>query len=401
MTEWYVVGGAVRDLLAGRPVHDVDISFGGGSESFLQCFPQARNTGNGLDIWLVGPSEFTALEGSAEEDMLCRDLTINAAAFDAEGRLVCHPRFCEDMQGKVLRLASDDALRRDPLRVFRLARFAAELPDFSIAPETMDAMRSFASCCASGLASLPRERVGREVMKAFAAPKPSRFFSVLHEAGCLLPWFEELAPAADIPAGPLPWHDNSVLEHTFEVMDRCAGHPLAVWMGLCHDLGKVRTEEAILPHHYGHELKGVDLVKALGHRLCMPSRWIRAAVVGTLLHMKGGMYGSLRSGTRRDMLCQIRDAHIEHDFWLLAGADGGWDWEPMAERDMAAMLKVHLPEEWRNRGEESGRRLRSMQCEAISRLPKFTPERAQNAGDVICNAQKGGQGGTSAEDPGK
>ena len=383
MTDWYVVGGAVRDLLAGRPVHDVDISFGGGAASFLQCFPEARNTGKGLDIWLVGSSEFTALEGEVEQDMLTRDLTINAAAFDAEGRFQCHPRFMDDMKGRVLRLTSEEALVRDPLRVFRLARFAAELPDFSIAPESLDSMRSFASCCGGSLAELPRERVGREVMKAFAAPKPSRFFSVLHEAGCLDPWFGELVPAAEIPAGPLPWHDNSVLEHTFEVMDRCAGHPLAVWMGLCHDLGKIRTEEAILPHHYGHELKGVELVKALGRRLCLPSHWIRAAVVGTALHMKAGMYGSLRSGTRRDMLCQLRDAHLGHDFWLLAGADGGWDWEPMAERDMNAMLKVHLPEEWRNRGEESGRRLRSMQCEAISRLPKFTPDRARNAGPEI------------------
>ncbi|WP_458399719.1 HD domain-containing protein [Mailhella sp.] len=391
MTDWYVVGGAVRDLLAGRPVHDVDISFGGGAESFLQCFPEARNTGKGLDIWLVGSSEFTALEGEVEQDMLTRDLTINAAAFDAEGRFQCHPRFMEDMKGRVLRLTSEEALVRDPLRVFRLARFAAELPDFSIAPESLESMRSFASCCGGSLAELPRERVGREVMKAFAAPKPSRFFSVLHEAGCLDPWFGELVPAADIPAGPLPWHDNSVLEHTFEVMDRCAGHPLAVWMGLCHDLGKIRTEEAILPHHYGHELKGVELVKALGRRLCLPSHWIRAAVVGTALHMKGGMYGSLRSGTRRDMLCQLRDAHIGHDFWLLAGADGGWDWEPMAERDMNAMLKVHLPEEWRNRGEESGRRLRSMQCEAISRLPKFTPDRARNAGPEIGAEKKEGE----------
>ena len=383
MTDWYVVGGAVRDLLAGRPVHDVDISFGGGAASFLQCFPEARNTGKGLDIWLVGSSEFTALEGEVEQDMLTRDLTINAAAFDAEGRFQCHPRFMDDMKDRVLRLTSEEALVHDPLRVFRLARFAAELPDFSIAPESLDSMRSFASCCGGSLAELPRERVGREVMKAFAASKPSRFFSVLHEAGCLDPWFGELVPAAEIPAGPLPWHDNSVLEHTFEVMERCAGHPLAVWMGLCHDLGKIRTEEAILPHHYGHELKGVELVKALGRRLCLPSHWIRAAVVGTALHMKGGMYGSLRSGTRRDMLCQLRDAHLGHDFWLLAGADGGWDWEPMAERDMNAMLKVHLPEEWRNRGEESGRRLRSMQCEAISRLPKFTPDRARNAGPEI------------------
>ncbi len=389
MADWYVVGGAVRDLLAGRPVHDVDISFGGGADSFLQCFPKARNTGNGLDIWLVGSTEFTALEGDVAEDMQSRDLTINASCFDAEGRFFCHPRFLEDMRDRVLRLASDDALRNDPLRVFRVARFAAELPDFSIAPDTLEAMRSFADCCGGELADLPRERVGREVMRAFSAPKPSRFFQVLYEAGCLLPWFGELAPAADIPAGPLPWHDNSVLEHTFEVMDRCAGHPLAVWMGLCHDLGKILTDEAMLPHHYGHELKGVDMVKELGRRLCLPSRWIRAAVVGTLLHMKGGMYGSLRSGTRRDMLCQIRDAHIEHDFWVLAGADGGWDWEPMAERDMAAMLKVHLPEEWRNRGEESGKRLRSMQCEAISRLPKFTPERASNAGPETAGAGKG------------
>ena len=102
MADWYVVGGAVRDLLAGRPVHDVDISFGGGAESFLQCFPEARNTGNGLDIWLVGASEFTALEGSPENDMLARDLTINASGFDAEGRFVCHPRFIEDMKGKLV-----------------------------------------------------------------------------------------------------------------------------------------------------------------------------------------------------------------------------------------------------------------------------------------------------------
>jgi len=380
MTEWFVVGGAVRDLLMGRPVHDIDLSFGGGTESFLQMFPGARNTGNGLDIWLSGATEFTALDGDVRNDMLQRDLTINAASFDAEGRFFCHPRFMEDMEKRVLRFASDDALIRDPLRLFRAARFSAELPDFSIAPETMDIMRRFAAEGQEALNALPRERVGRELMRAFGAVRPSRFFSVLQEAGALRPWFAELAPAADIPAGPLPWHDNSVLEHTQEVMDRCAGHPLAVWMALCHDLGKICTEETMLPHHYGHELKGVELVKALGTRLGLPSRWIRAGVVGTKLHMKGGMYGSLRSGTRRDMLCQLHEAHIGHDFWILAGADGGWDWEPMAERDLKTMQKVHLPEEWRNRGEASGQRLRAMQCEAISRLPKYQPSRAENAG---------------------
>ena len=411
MTEWYVAGGAVRDLLMGRPVHDIDVSFAGGAESFLQCFPQARKTGNGLDIWLVGSTEFTELAGgpraenggdsaeaersgtAVEADLLSRDLTINAAAVDSEGRFFCHPRFMEDMRARVLRLASDSALDQDPLRVFRLARFAAELPDFSIAPETLEAMRAFAREHRERFDGIARERVGRELMKAFAAPKPSRFLTVLHESDCLRPWFQEFVPAAEIPAGPSPWHDNSVLEHTMEVMDRCAGYPLAVWMALCHDIGKVRTEASMLPHHYGHELKGVDLVKELGRRFCLPSRWIRAGVVGTLLHMKGGMYGSLRSGTRRDMLCQLRDAHLGHEFWLLTGADGGWDWEPMAERDLEAMQRVHLPQEWCDRGAESGRRLRAMQCEAISRLPKIQPERAANAGDTPVPAYMKEQGG--------
>ncbi len=406
MTEWYVVGGAVRDLLMGRPVHDIDISFAGGEASFLQLFPHARKAGSGLDIWLSGPVEFTALEGGetgdVDTDMLSRDLTINASAVDAQGRFFCHPRFFEDMKNKVLRLASDDALVRDPLRVFRVARFAAEFPDFSVAPETLEAMRILAREHSESLASLPKERVGREVMRALSAGRPSRFFLVLQQTENLRPWLAELAPATDIPAGPLPWHDNSVFEHTMEVVDRCAGHPLAVWMALCHDLGKIRTEADMLPHHYGHELKGVDLVKELGHRLAMPSRWIRAAVVGTLLHMKGGMYGSLRSGTRRDMLCQLRDAHLGHEFWMLTGADGGWDWEPMAERDMQAMLKVHLPQEWRDRGAESGKRLRAMQCEALSRLPKLQPERAENAGtcpETDCGkARKSGETGGAQGD---
>ena len=379
MTQWYVVGGAVRDLLLGRKVHDVDISFSGSAESFLQRFPGARKAGGNLSIWLVGPDEFTALEGGPEQDMFTRDLTVNAAAFDAEGRLVAHPLFLEDLERKILRLASPDALARDPLRVFRVARFAATLPGFSVEPSTLEAMRAFARENPEALAELPAERVGREVLRALSSPAPSRFFLVLREAECLLPWFRELVPAADIPAGPRPWHDNSVLDHTLEVVDRCAGHTLAAWMALCHDLGKIRTDASILPHHYGHELKGAELARSLASRLRLSSRYARAGVAGTILHMKGGMYGTLRAGTRRDMLCKLQETRIFHDFWVLAGADGGWNWEPMASRDLDAIRAVRLPEAWRNKGEASGKRLRQLQCEALSRLPQFTPERAKNA----------------------
>ncbi len=380
MGEWFVVGGAVRDLLLGQPAHDVDVSFSGGEEFFLQRFPSARNTGREPKIWLVGSEEFTPVEGgSIERDMLTRDLTVNAAAFDAEGRFYCHPDFVDDMEKRRLRPASPQAFVRDPLRLFRTARFAAAWPEWSVPQDTIDAMRETCRLHGKAVAALPAERVGRELLRALESPAPSRFFTVLRDADCLSPWFAELSPAADIPAGPKPWHDNSVLDHTLEVVDRCAGHPLAAWMALCHDLGKICTDAAILPHHYGHELKGTELVKAMGARLRLPSRHVRAGVTGTVLHMKGGMYGSLRAGTRRDLVCKLHETGIFHDFWVLAGADGGWNWEPMAERDLATVRAVRLPEKWRNKGADSGKRLRQLQCEALARLPKFSPERAQNA----------------------
>ncbi len=378
MGEWYVVGGAVRDLLLGRPARDVDISFSGGREFFVQRFPSARNTGHGPEIWLVGSDEFTPLEGDVRSDMFSRDFTVNATAFDAEGRLYCHPDFWADAADRVLRPASPDAFERDPLRAFRAARFAAAWPDWTLAPETLEGMRAL-SRRPEALRSLPGERVGRELLRALSCPAPSRFLRALLEGECLSPWFEELAPAADIPAGPAPWHDNSVLEHTLEVMDRCAGVPLAVWMALCHDLGKIRTEAALLPHHYGHERKGAELARTLGTRLRLPSKYTRAGVTGAVLHMKGGMYGSLRAGTRRDLVCQLNDARVFREFWILAGADGGWNWEPQASRDLAAARAVRLPEAWRNKGAESGKRLRQLQCEALARLPKLTPARAPNA----------------------
>ncbi len=379
MIQWFVVGGAVRDMLLGRAVHDVDLAFAGDGKTFLQLFPNARNTGGDPEIMLVGSVECTALDGDMAADMLRRDLTLNAAAVDAEGRFFCHPQFLQDMRSRILRIAAPHALESDPLRIFRIARFAACLPDFAPDEETLDRMQAFCRQQVELLAHIPHERVCRELMKALAGAMPSRFFAVLRKIGGFLPWFAELDPAAGVPAGPRPWHDNSVLEHTLEVMDRCAGHPLAVWMGLCHDLGKIATDASILPHHYGHENRGVELARILGERLGVPKRYLSAGMVGTALHMKGGVYGSLRAGTRRDMLCRLRQAGIEHDFWVLAGADGGWDWEPMATRDMAVLESVSLPEAWRGRGRESGEHLRLLQCEALSMLPQMSPKRAGNA----------------------
>ena len=369
MVEWFVVGGSIRDLLLGRGLKDVDFSFRGGTEEFLQLFPHARNTGRDLPIWLAGGTEYTALKEGWEEDFARRDLTVNACAMDADGRLHAHLHFAADLRSRTLRLASRRSLEDDPLRLFRAARFCASMAGFAMDPGSLAEMRSFSASHRAEIAALPRERVGRELMRALESPRPSLFLRTLRQADCLAHWFAEFSSADGIPAGPLPWHDNSVLEHTYEVMDRCAGSPLAVWMAMCHDMGKVMTRPEVLPHHYGHEKRGSEMAGALGKRLGLPSRWIKAGVVGTLCHMKGGTYGKLRAGTRRDMLLQLESAGIMHDFWILAAADSGLDWEQAAQRELRAIKEVRLPREWQGLGEESGRRLRDLQCAAISRLP--------------------------------
>ncbi len=368
MIDWLIVGGAVRDLLLGKPIHDLDISFAGEQSDFLQLFPFARNTGTYPEVLRAEGVEFTALAGDREEDIRRRDFTVNAALVDAQGRLFCHPRFLGDLCAGVLRLSSPYVLEEDPLRVFRAARFVAAFPEFKLDGETVEQLRDFCQKHRERLAALPRERVWQELLKGLSTAEPSRFFRVLMETDGMDPWFSELVPAVKIPAGPLPWHDNSLFEHTLEVMDRCAGSPLAVWMGLCHDLGKTETDTSLLPHHYGHEKRGVKLSRILGKKLGVPRYYLRAGMLGAELHMKGGNYNSLRTGTRRDMLVQLWNTVYWHAFWMLVRADCGKDWEPMARGEGAVISQVKLPVEWQNKGYLSGQHLRLLQCQAMSRL---------------------------------
>ncbi len=366
MLKWFVAGGLLRDILWGKAVKDVDCVFSGSEREFLLRFPSARNTGHALNIWIAEGSEYTALDGDADRDLARRDLTVNACLMDERGCLYMHPYFAEDLRERKLRLVSQQVLEDDPLRVFRLARFAAALPECTIGGETLSMVRDFSQKNRDKLAALPKERVRGELMRALESPKPSNFLRILNITGSLLPWFEEFAGADNIPAGPFPWHDNSVLEHTFEVMDKCSGLPLAVWMAICHDLGKMKTKHSDLPHHFGHEKTGSEMAGHLGGRLGMPVKFIRAGKVGTLFHMKGGMYGTLRPGTRRDLLYAVYQAGIFDDFWIVAGADSSIDWKTAAHRELNIMNAIRLPEEWQGLGPLSGKHLRELQCAAIS-----------------------------------
>ena len=170
----------------------------------------------------------------------------------------------------------------------------------------------------------------------------------------------------DIPAGPVAYHSGSVMAHLMDVMDAVAGDPLCVWVALCHDLGKIGTDPALLPHHYGHELRGAEPAEHVAKRLALPARYGAAGVLSSQLHMKAGSYEMLRAGTRCDLLMQVHNAELDGPFWKLAEADSGRSLRPVVNDDLAVLLRISLPPEWRDRGKESGRRLRAMRCQALA-----------------------------------
>lgn len=361
----YLVGGAVRDMLLGRTPTELDFAFSGGLEDFLSLHPDARRVGKSVHVCLWHGRECMPLRGAGpEEDLMARDLTVNALALDSAGRLYMHPQAINDLQRKNLRPASPTAFADDPTRVFRLARFAACWPDWRIDKSAFEQMRELSQ---AERTALPAERVGREVFKALAAPAPGRFFRVLAQGRCLTPWFTELEQADKIPAGPPQWHRNSVLGHSLRIMDLVAGNALSVWMALCHDLGKILTDPAQLPHHYGHEKGGVPLSQELARRLRLPARFAKAGMLATAEHMKGGMYPTLRPGTRRDLLWRVHAAGFDQAFWRLVDADSGCPISATALAHLAALLDVRLPQDWHNKGEASAKKLRELHCQALIR----------------------------------
>ncbi|MGE4292865.1 MAG: tRNA nucleotidyltransferase [Desulfovibrio sp.] len=374
-----LVGGAVRNLLLGRPVADKDFLVLGATRSeFLARFPQAHEVGKSFGVFLVDGLEHafpreTAPPGAnpdavLQSDLEARDLTVNAMALDENGNLFCHPQALEDLHARVLRPARHDALEQDPLRAFRAARFLAEYPDFTAHQELRQAMER---CAASGaLNALAPLRICRELLKALAAPRPARFFRFLAETGCLAHWMPELERLQGVPAGPPQFHNScDAFEHTLRVADELAGHAESCWMGVCHDLGKGATDPALWPRHIGHEKAGAPLARMLGERLFLPAALIRAGILAAELHMTAGRYPGLRPGTRVDLLMRLHAARLVESMFRLVYADQGEDHLPLARHDLAALLAVRLPENERNQGARSGERLRMLRAQALNAPP--------------------------------
>jgi len=380
---YFVAGGAVRDLLLGRLPRDADYIFDAAETVFIQINPSARKIQSGSHpIFLLHGQEFSPLpehmprEEAIRLDLLRRDFTINAMLLSQAGHLHLHERALPDLQDRLIRPASATSLADVPVRTFRAARFAATLEGFAVHEETV---RQMLSMDEQSLKRIAAEQVGNETLKACRGNKPGAFLRTLCQGGCLAPWFAEFAAAANIPAGPPAYHDSSVLEHTARVMDRVAGdyaqsspdadsteRALAVWMALCHDLGKTTTPADILPSHHAHDKRGEALAVALGTRLRLPALFIKAGALASRQHMKAAQYVKRRPGSKVDMLVPLHAANLLKPFARMVAADARAPELPaLLEQDLARLLSVRLPEKWQGLGEESGIRLRELRCQAL------------------------------------
>lgn len=305
----YLVGGAVRDALLGLPVQErdwvvvgatVEEMLAGGYRQVGRDFPvflhprtheehalarTERKTAPGYRGFEV----HAAPDVTLEEDLERRDLTINAMARDDQGRLIDPFGGQADLQAQRLRHVSP-AFAEDPVRILRVARFAARLGPlgFSVAPETMDLMRRMVA--AGEVDALVPERVWQETERALAGPGPSRFFQVLRECGALAVLFPELDRLYGVPQPPRHHPEVDTGIHTFMVLDqaeRLSRDPVVRFAALTHDLGKGNTPRDILPSHHGHEQRGVVLIDQLCDRYRIPNRYRELArlVAGYHGHM--------------------------------------------------------------------------------------------------------------------
>lgn len=289
----YLVGGAVRDILMKKEPNDRDFVVVGSSvEEMLskgfklvgKSFPVFQ--GNNGEQYALARKDSKVSSGhrgfivdcsdkiTLEDDLMRRDLTINAMAMDENENLIDPYNFKKDLDNKVLR-SINDSFKDDPLRAVRLARFKTLLPEFTIDDHT----RKLVFQLKDELKELSGQRVFLEMKKAFESNKPSLFFYTLKDLGILDDVFQIIYKLIKIPENTKYHVKDNVFDHIMDGLDylRQYTNDTLVLIGfLCHDLGKIYTEDNRLPNHYGHEHKGLELIKefAKGFQIQVPKEWI-------------------------------------------------------------------------------------------------------------------------------
>ncbi|WP_111976755.1 multifunctional CCA addition/repair protein [Algibacillus agarilyticus] len=303
----YLVGGAVRDNLLNLTVKDKDwVVVGVNQQQMLDAgfqqvgkdFPvflhpethdehALARTEKKLSAGYTGFTCYAEPDVTLEDDLRRRDLTINAMAQNQAGKIIDPYNGQYDLNNKTLKHVSN-AFVEDPLRVLRVARFAAKLHHlgFTIAPETVDLMRTLAE--SGELASLTPERIWIETEKALQTPNPRAYFEALKACNALAIIYPEIDKLWGIP-NPAEWHPEiDTGEHTMLVLQQAClySDDIAIrFSALCHDLGKAVTPANEWPSHHGHEKRGVPIIKKLCDRLRIPNELKSLACIVSEFHL--------------------------------------------------------------------------------------------------------------------
>ncbi|MBQ7722842.1 MAG: HD domain-containing protein [Selenomonadaceae bacterium] len=304
----YLVGGAVRDKFRGVHAHDRDYCVTGVDKKiFAEAFPHAVKFGKSFPVYSVeidgkfcevafarterkvgtgyrGFEILFAPNVTIEQDLFRRDTTINAMAIEIlSGALVDPFGGREDVINKKIRAVSEHFID-DPVRALRAARQAAQF-NFEICAETVEAMK----ICGEELSHEPTERIFDELETALKTDKPSIFFRNLERANLLEITFPEIAQLRG-KIQPAYYHpEGDSYEHTLQIVDDVAkinSNPMVRFAALMHDIGKGTTPPEMLPHHYKHEKRGLEVLNQMNRRMRLPNEWKKTAAFVIREHMR-------------------------------------------------------------------------------------------------------------------
>ena len=390
----YLVGGAVRDKLLGKEVHDEDYCVTGiTSEDFEKLFPEAYLRGKFFGVYDLDGKEFAMarkerksgighkefdieIENSItiEEDLERRDITINSIAEEVlTGKLIDPFNGIEDIKNKIIKSTSN-SFKEDPLRVYRVARFAA-IFDFEVDENTIEMMKMLKN----ELKTLSKERVFTEFKKALASNKPSKFFNILRKAGVLDIHFKEIynligstQPEKYHPEGDSYNHTMIVVDHSAELTNNLEIR----FSALVHDLGKSITPKEILPHHYGHDIKGVKLVEEFSNRIGVPNSWKKCGKISAKEHMRGGIFNKMTPAKQVDFITNVSKSMLGLEGMKIVVTCDRWREEPpkdikfdiLGEQILNKVNGDFIKKKYNVRNEEIGEKLRQERIELLKSI---------------------------------
>lgn len=321
----YLVGGAVRDKLLGKEPHDKDyVVVGSTVEEMLSLgftqvgkdFPVFLHPETGEEYALARTERKTgdkhtdfSFEFSSnvtlEDDLVRRDLTINAMAMDMKsGEIIDYFNGKQDLENKILRAVRPETFVEDPLRVLRLMRFGAQL-NFEIASETMELCKQMVND--GMLKHLTSERVWKETEKALTLGYNSeKYFELLNECGALKILMPEVYRLVNTPEQVKYHPSGNTFKHTMIALTRVQNeNSLTKYIVLCHDFGKGVTPADILPKHSGHDERGIAEIDAFCDRLKVPNNYREYAKTFCKNHMRMARFSEMNTKKQYDMVKEL------------------------------------------------------------------------------------------------